>query len=556
MSDRNSIPLEFYNPQNDEEQQQQQQQFQQQDPEGFQPPQQGQHQQVQFNVNSNNYQPGGVITEEDLDLIPIDNHLSYAQMTIKQRILEDFLGYSVREKKAKVPEGFQVSYTKNGTPYLQSIVLEKREIDDIKAAEEHTKFVLPLTCNIQEIEEHYGTGIYMYFNFILFCIGINFVLLALVLVNLVPHFYYGVKNDSFKDFSNRDLLLIAFNIQSYYREEVRPYYFYSTIACVVLSFIMGPLYSWKINRYFKKYKLHDYEDGYEGDDIIHKNTNVSHGSRIFRFTVSYIVFCLLLGASAVASVFILKFVNNYIFLTNILTTSLVSAIVLRVINVIYEFLCSYLTMFERHRNWTNFRNHNTLKLFVFKIINVIILYILRDEVFSKYTQETILNGCPLVEVGSQFLFILVLDLTLQNVWEIIYALMLDKIGRAMEKRGKKSTDSYKPDFDLSDEYLEVLYRQFIICLGIPIYPFVTVFGIVCNLVEYYVDRFKLFRICKKPARLQGSMKKFLSFYLLIVAVVAVVTYPYGSGWVLIQLGLETGKLHNNCDYLFTNTIPL
>jgi len=531
MSDRKSIPMEFYQPGSSSS------------PNGAQEFQQ-QQQQHQQPLQQQNMMDASMMNFE----IP-SNYIHYSDLNFKQKFMEDMLGATVRTKKAKVPPGFTVAYTKHGQPFLQSTELEKLDPDDIKAAEEHAKYNLKITCSNQEVERVYGAGIYLYFNFILFCIGINFILLCGVIVNLVPHYYYGVKNDHFRDYTIQEYILKSLNLQSYYQEESKLFYFWSTFGCIILSFLMGPIYAFKINHYFRKNRTHDFEDGFEVDDEITKNLKISHKSRIFRFIASYTIFCFLIGVSAICNVFVLKAVNEYRFLTNILTTSFISAVIIRVINVVYEFICMYLTRFEKHRTWSNFRNHNTLKLFVFKIVNVIVLYILRDRIFRNITNEEILPGCPFVDVGSQLLFILVLDLTIQNIWEIIYSVVWARIGRMFEKKGKKGTDYYKPEFDLADEYIEILYRQFIVYLGIPIYPIVALFGVVCNIVEYYVDRFRLFKICKRPHRLQGSMKKFLSFYLLIISVVCVVTYPYGSGWVLIQIGFEKGYLNDNC-YLF------
>eukprot|EP01133_Synstelium_polycarpum_P007744 gene7744-9075_t len=478
---------------------------------------------------------------------------------ITHQFLENVLGKTVKPKKAAVPTGYSVDYTKSGVPFLSSpdLVDFVDPVDEL-AAHEHTKHNLTMGCSINDIESKFGIGIYLYFDFLRFCIFINAVLLAGVLVNLVPHLYYETSAGAFKGYSIRDAVFVTINLASYVARETRLLYYWSTFGCIVLSFLMGPIYAWRINRYFRKRSLLDFEDGFEHDDEIKENITVSHGSRLFRYLVSNTIFVLLIGLSAVCTIFVLKTVNDYKIMTNILTTSLVSAVIIRVINVIYEFICLYLTHFEKHRTWTNFRNHNTLKLFVFKVINVLVLYLLRDKIFRGLTNETIIEGCPLIDVGSQFLFILVLDLTIQNIWEIIYSLALARIGKFIGKHGKKSTEYYKPEFDLADEYIEILYRQFIVYLGLSIYPLVTVFGILCNFVEIYVDKYRLLRICRRPHRIQGSMKKFLTFYLLIVAVVSVASYPYGSGWVLVQFGMERGDLNHNCPQIFSNnhTIPL
>ncbi|EFA85236.1 DUF590 family protein [Heterostelium album PN500] len=480
-------------------------------------------------------------------------YIDYEDYTSGQRFLENMFGYTISAKKAAIPAGYTVEYTRGGQPFLSAQMAESVDALDIAAATEHRKHSLPMSCTMQQIEETFGIGIYLYFDFIWFCIIINVILLATVLVSFIPHLYFESNQHQFQDFSIRDYFFIAINLRSYVDERTRPFYFWSTGAAVILTFLMGPIYALKVHRYFKNRNLTDFEDGFEDDDDIKSNLNVTRTSRIVRFTFSYAIFVILLASSAVCNVYVLRTVNDHQFLSGLLTTSLVSSIVIRFFNIIYDFICLYLTYFEKHRTWTGFRNHNTLKIFVFKVINVLVLYLLRDKIFSSYTNEKIDNGCPLVDVGSQFLFILLLDLTLQNIWEIVYSVGMARLGKCIERRGKKSTDSYKPEFDLAEEYLEILYRQFIVYLGLSIYPMVTVFGVVCNIVEIYVDKFRMLKICRRPHRIQGSMKRFLTLYLFVIAVVAVATYPYGSGWVLVQIGANKGSLNSNCPDLFSRT---
>ncbi|EGC29449.1 hypothetical protein DICPUDRAFT_158970 [Dictyostelium purpureum] len=558
------VPMEYYMQQDDSSAPQspyfpnlhQEQQSQININQTFQPQQQ-QQQQIQHNPQQLQQQQD-LYDSQYLFLKPSPDAQDYEDLAIKDKFLENMFGANVRSKKAKVPEGFVVSYTKSGQPFLISVAYAHQDNEDYLAANEHSKQALPIACSNAEVERVYGTGIYLYFNFITFCIIVNVILLVFVLINLVPHFYYGSRKDDFSGFTIQDYILIAPNLQSYYQSEAKLYYFWSTFACVLLSFAVGPIYALKVNKYFQKNNKVDFEDGFDSDDIILKNVNLSGKKRIIRRVISYSIFIILLCISTVLCALVLKLINSYKennFLSLSLVTSFISAAIIRIINVIYDQISIYLTRFERHSTWTLFKIHNTLKLFVFKVVNVIILYILRDQIFEKITHIAILEGCPLVDAGSQFLLILVLDLTLSNLWEIIYSLIFAAIGKRREQSGKRSSDYYKPEFDLSEEYLEILYRQFIVYLGIPIYPIVAVFGVACNIVEYYVDRFRLFRICKKPHRMQGSMKKFLSFYLLIISIVSVVTYPYGSGWVLIQIGFKHGSLYNKCSYLFENVIP-
>ncbi|GAM23601.1 hypothetical protein SAMD00019534_067760 [Acytostelium subglobosum LB1] len=482
---------------------------------------------------------------------PSDDYLHYEDMTNGQKFLENVFGYTVANRKAKIPSGYDVAYTESGQPHLVPTMAEAMDATDIAAMNEHVNHGLTMRCSMRQIEETFGTGIYLYFDFVKFCNWTNLLLLAVVLVNVVPHLYYEDTIGQFKGFRAIDYVMVAINLQSYIDARSRAFYYWSSVAAIGLTFLMGPVYALKVHRYFKNRNLTDFEDGFDDDNEIKGNQLVSRTSRLVRFITSYAIFVILIISSAVCNLYVIRIINSHPFLTGLLTTSLVSSIVIRFFNVIYDFLCLYLTKLEKHRTWTNFRTHNTLKLYVFKVVNVLVLYLLRSWVFSSYTYEIIYDACPLVDVGSQFLLILLLDLTLQNVWEIVYSCGMAAIGKCIGKRGKKSTDSYRPEFDLAEEYLEILYRQLIVYLGLTIYPLVALLGVLCGIVEIYVDKFRMLKVCRRPHRIHGSMKKFLTMYLLMTAAVAVATFPYGSGWVLFEMGLERGQLHDKCPFLFS-----
>jgi nitrate reductase NapE component len=118
------------------------------------------------------------------------------------------------------------------------------------------------------------------------------------------------------------------------------------------------------------------------------------------------------------------------------------------------------------------------------------------------------------------------------LWEIISSWMKVKCNAHQGMMGEGSNDSVRPEFDLAREYLEVLYRQFIVYLAFSIFPLVAVLGLICNIFEYKLDKYRLLRICQHPRGLQGSMRKFLVFFLFTIAVVALVGPPFGAVWVL------------------------
>lgn len=59
-----------------------------------------------------------------------------------------------------------------------------------------------------------------------------------------------------------------------------------------------------------------------------------------------------------------------------------------------------------------------------------------------------------------------------------------------------------------------------------VFPMVSLLGLVTNILEYPLDKFRMLRICQKPKRLDISMKRFLIVWLAVTAAAALVSYPY------------------------------
>lgn len=91
--------------------------------------------------------------------------------------------------------------------------------------------------------------------------------------------------------------------------------------------------------------------------------------------------------------------------------------------------------------------------------------------------------------------------------------------------GKGSDEDNKPEFDVAFEYLEVFYRQFICYLGMTVFPLMPVLSLIANLIEYFLDKVKMVKLCQKPKRLDLSMKGFLMVWLLVIAAAGLASYP-------------------------------
>lgn len=57
------------------------------------------------------------------------------------------------------------------------------------------------------------------------------------------------------------------------------------------------------------------------------------------------------------------------------------------------------------------------------------------------------------------------------------------------------------------------------------FPTICAIAFVGNLLEFYLDKYRMLRICKRPKYVGNSLRKFIIFYLVMVALFSVFTFP-------------------------------
>lgn len=219
------------------------------------------------------------------------------------------------------------------------------------------------------------------------------------------------------------------------------------------------------------------------------------------------------------------------------------SIVLIMTNYAYKKISTRLTKYEAHSTWSGFRRHMSVKLIVFKLTGIALLNIstffaiktFGRGVCSKRDPACDPSGkvCPLQQIGEQLVIVLVLDLTVNNFLEMFIPWLRGKF--CTEKKGMLSTgsnESVKPEFDIAEEYLELLYRQFIVYIATMAIPMVGGVAIVGNALEFWLDKFRMLRITREPQYIAHSMRNFLIIYLTGVALFAIFVFPYGAFWIL------------------------
>jgi hypothetical protein len=245
----------------------------------------------------------------------------------------------------------------------------------------------------------------------------------------------------------------------------------------------------------------------------------------FRRAVSASVFIMIIALQGV--------INYYAesLLTGIgdTTTSTIMALVVKLVNAIWKKVCRYLTKYERHKFWSDFRRWDCLKVFTFKICNVTVLYFVKRNAILQDDSGV----CALRAMASQFFMLVVMDITVNAVMEVLVPWYFARQAEAKAiKDNQSADDDLKPGFDLADEYTEVAYRQYVVGVGIFVCPFLPVLSLIATALEFWLDRYRLLRICRKPKKIQTTFKNVLLFFYFLMSIFVLVGYPNGAVWIL------------------------
>lgn len=359
------------------------------------------------------------------------------------------------------------------------------------------------------IESIYGLSIRLYFDFLIILGIFNTTLLILQLSGWITH----LARDWYMIRSIQDVLFT-----SGFSPKLVLIWRIINIVCIIASLLLPPLYLiftriWLLSR---RKILPD--DG--SVDEIQENTSISIRSKILRLIVSYSIFIFILSIS-IAITTGLSILQNYQFIYTLIGSSVArmiisvaTSIVMVITNIIWDTINIRLTNMEKHNTHTKSRNHNMFKIILFRMLNVCIM-ISCKVLFS--------SRCILEDIGEQLLIYLILDITVYNMIEIIVP-----YGTYLCMKGCKSKKDHRPEFNITDEYFELVYRQFIIYIGMISFPMIVLVGAIATWIELLVDKFRLVYICKVPTYREGGNELLIAIFLMLAGLFASLS-PSGGG---------------------------
>ncbi|XP_029968802.1 anoctamin-6 [Salarias fasciatus] len=227
------------------------------------------------------------------------------------------------------------------------------------------------------------------------------------------------------------------------------------------------------------------------------------------------------------------------------TASIISFVVIMILNMLYERVAIWITDFELPRTKTDYENSLTLKMFLFQFVNYYssCFYIAFFKgktvgypgkpfrLLGEYRNEECDPGGCLIELTTQLAIIMGGKAIWNNIQEVLLPWVKNLIFRYCNRAAEKVTPRWEQDYQLQPssklglfyEYLEMVIQFGFVTLFVASFPLAPVLALINNLFEIRVDAWKITtqfrRIVPEKAQDIGAWQPILQG----VAILAVVT---------------------------------
>ena len=207
----------------------------------------------------------------------------------------------------------------------------------------------------------------------------------------------------------------------------------------------------------------------------------------------------------------------------------------------FKFAAPRVTEFMLLANFDWWKRWHTLSIFGIRVGSQFAVFAAKDYGASADT------GCSYDLIGEQLVTSLLVEVIVAPITEVAFALLwranARRIAAMLESRLGDEDNLYA--WDLADYYRNVLFRYFIAAMAMAIVPLAAALAAVGFAVQYWVDKFLLFKVCGRPQRVAGSQRHFVAGLMALAALCALVC-PY-AGSVFVLSG-RTRDLSPHCTF--------
>lgn len=252
----------------------------------------------------------------------------------------------------------------------------------------------------------------------------------------------------------------------------------------------------------------------EPDDIYWINMKVS---TLSRFTVAVVIYILLIVALFFSLIFLFE-INKYQDNNHSRLVTISLSIFVMFYNQVLSVLIQVLTKFEMHATWSDYQSSLTNKLCLFLCVNTVYL--------PLYIHSNSKNWYEDSGLAEDIFWLSLINAIVPN---IMYGLDIPYLIRVVrqkliERKAAKGVplkmsqaDANKlyegPELDLSYRSAQVV-KTYMLCMSYaPIVPIIIPICIAGLILEYWIVKYKLLRIHKKPRNYGNEIFKDISLWI-------------------------------------------
>ena len=391
--------------------------------------------------------------------------------------------------------------------------------------------------SIADQEARLGSGVRFYFTFIKF-LGILSVVFAALQCATYGHYVQNKNSPSHRAVAPSVTNFVDDLTITVYVSGDLPLWQAMNIVCIILAFLAAPIYF----LYLRVVEKNDDELALSRFSVLDKlirftpngeidvsNTYRSSSEKVCRRVTVFIFILMMIGLQVIASILITTTDSSNIGIA--FAISFIAA----TLNIVFSFVAYYLTEFEKWDTFYTWNAFHTLKLLAFKLANIITVFAAK-----KYSQTSDIK-CTYSTIGEQLITLLLVEIFAVNLQKILTAMFFFNHSETVARwQGSIFGDQDNlPQFDLSLEYLSIIYRHYLTLMAMVTLPYSILLSLFGYVVQYWVEKYYLYKLCGVPRKTDSSMKTFLTILLAFVALCSLLT-PF-AGTMFVLSGLTKSK---------------
>ncbi|XP_030637739.1 anoctamin-10 [Chanos chanos] len=348
---------------------------------------------------------------------------------------------------------------------------------------------------LDDVRRYFGEGLALYFGFLEY---FTFALVPMAVIGLPYYLFDWEDYDKYVLFAIFNLIWSTVFLEVWKRSSAQMAYSWGTLS--------------------RKKAFEEPRPSFHGELGLNPVTgreepiypNTRRQLKIYLVSLPFVLLCLYLSLYVMMIYFDMEFwaIGVYDespnFWTSILLfiPSIIYAVVIEIMNLLYRYAAEFLTHWENHRLESTYQNHLVLKVLVFNFFNCFaslfyIAFIMQDMALLRQSLATLLITSQILnQVMEAFLPYWLQRRHNKKVHKRMRKMMGDKELPLLEQvQLETDMNTYLGTFD---DYLEQFLLFGYVSLFSCVYPLAALLVVLNNITEVYSDAFKMCHVFKRP----------------------------------------------------------